>query len=92
MRLSREKIIHLSHVITDGLLDDEGAIFLKPGNDVRLEILRVINTEMAVDDQLDQRVRQKLGSYSRHIVEGSKEWDIMYSKLYEEELTKLGRK
>ena len=92
MRLSREKIIQLSHLITDGLLDDEGVIFLKPGNDVRLEILRVINKDMAVDDQIDVAVRHKLGSYSRHIMEGTREWDLMYHKFYEEELNKLGRK
>ena len=92
MRLSREKIIHLSNIINDALLDDEGVIFLKPGNDVRLEVFRVINTEMAMDDQIDERVRHKLDSYSRHIAEGSKEWEVMYRKIYEEELDKLGRK
>ena len=30
-----------------------------------------------------------LQSYSRKIVEGSREWDLMYSKTYEEELQKL---
>jgi hypothetical protein len=91
MRLGREKINQLSHLIIQGLLDTEGVSFLQPDNDVRLEVVRVITQEMMVDDQLDQKVREKLASYSRPILEGSREWEVMYRKLYEEELNRLGR-
>jgi len=91
MRLSREKIIHLSHVIIKGLIEEEAVDFLKPENDVRLEIVRVITEELMIDDKIDEVVRKKLASYSRPILEGSREWDIMYRKLYEEELNRLGR-
>ena len=91
MRLGREKINQLSHLIIQGLLDTEGVSFLQPDNDVRLEVVRVITQEMMVDDQLDQKVREKLDSYSRPILEGSREWEVMYRKLYEEELNRLGR-
>jgi hypothetical protein len=33
-------------------------------------------------------VRRTLASYSRKIVEGSREWDVMYQKLYDEEFAK----
>jgi len=33
-------------------------------------------------------VRQKLNSYSRPIPEGSREWDVMYQKFYDEEFDK----
>jgi len=33
-------------------------------------------------------VRRTLYSYARKIVEGSREWDVMYQKLYDEELAK----
>jgi hypothetical protein len=91
MRLSREKINQLSHLITQNLMSCDEIELLKPENDVRLEILRVITEELKVDDQIDRRVRDKLASYSRPILEGSREWDIMYRKLYEEELVRLGR-
>jgi hypothetical protein len=91
MRLGREKINQLSHLIIQGLLDTEGVSFLQPDNDVRLEVVRVITQELRVDDQLDQKVREKLDSYSRPILEGSREWEVMYRKLYEEELNRLGR-
>jgi hypothetical protein len=91
MRLSREKINQLSHLIVQELMNSEGIGLLQPENDVRLEVVRVITEELRIDDQLDQRVREKLTSYSRPIIEGSREWDIMYRKLYEEELNRLGR-
>ncbi len=92
MRLSREKINHLSHLIIRELVNCERVTLLQADNDVRLGVVRVITEEMKADDELDQRVRQKLTSYSRPILEGSREWDIMYRKLYEEELNRLGRR
>jgi hypothetical protein len=91
VRLSREKINHLSHLITRHLADDEAVTFLKEENDVRLDIMRVILSELEIDDQVDALVRKRLDSYSRKIAEGTQEWGIMYQKLYEEEMNKLGR-
>jgi hypothetical protein len=36
-------------------------------------------------------VRAKLASYSRGIVEGSSEWDVLYRKTFEEEMRKHGK-
>ena len=91
MRLSREKINQLSHLIIQELADSEEINLLQPDNDVRLDIVRVITEEIKVDDQVDKKVQEKLASYSRPILEGSREWEVMYRKLYEEELTRLGR-
>ncbi len=92
MQLSREKINQLSHLIVQALADQDGINLLHPDNDVRLEIVRVLTEEVMLEDQIEQTVKDKLASYSRTIIEGSREWDIMYRKLYEEELNRLGRK
>ena len=42
------------------------------------------------EDEIDDFVRKKIRSYSRMIAEGSREWDIMYDKLFEEEKAKRG--
>ncbi len=91
MRLNREKINQISHLIARRLADDEAVTFLKEENEVRLDIMRVILGELEIDDQLDDIVRKRLDSYSRKIGEGTQEWNIMYQKLYEEEMNKLGR-
>jgi len=86
--LSDDKVSHLSHVIL-GAVKKTPLIHLK--NDegkVLREIKRVLAAELAHEDEIDQKVRAKLGSYSRGIVEGSPEWDVLYRKTFEEELRK----
>jgi hypothetical protein len=43
---------------------------------------------LAQEEDIDQKVKAKLASYSRGIVEGSAEWDVLYRKAFEEETRK----
>jgi hypothetical protein len=52
------------------------------------EIKRVLGVELAQEQDIDRKVRAKLASYSRGIVEGSAEWDVLYRKTFEEETRK----
>ena len=47
----------------------------------------MIEGEMKADEQIDALVRRKLESQKRPIVEGSDEWEVLYRKYYEEEVT-----
>ena len=86
--LSDDKVSHLSHVIL-GAVKKTPLIHLKnEEGKVLREIKRVLAAELAREDEIDQKVRAKLGSYSRGIVEGSPEWDVLYRKTFEEELRK----
>jgi len=86
--LSDDKVSHLSHVIL-GAVKKTPLIHLKnEEGKVLREIKRVLAAELAHEDEIDQKVRAKLGSYSRGIVEGSPEWDVLYRKTFEEELRK----
>jgi hypothetical protein len=91
MRLGDEKINHLSHLILDGLLKRDIAVFL--GDEIKAikEIKRVITQELRIDEEIDGYVRAKLNSYSRRIPEGSPEWEIMYKKFFQEEMGKRMR-
>src|SRR5204863_104704 len=44
--------------------------------------------EMRSDEAIDALVRRKIESQKRPIVEGSDEWDVLYRKYYEEEVTR----
>ena len=88
MSLSREKINHLSLLVVKALQKAGGVKFLKPENDVRLQIVKTLTDELKIEEAVDIEVRRKLASYSRKIVEGNREWDVMYQKLYEEEMKK----
>ena len=88
MSLSREKINHLSQLLIQRLEALPGVTFRAPGNTIRLEIVRSFNEALKLEEAIDTAVRRTLNSYSRKIVEGSREWDVMYQKLYDEEFAK----
>jgi hypothetical protein len=88
MSLSREKINHLSQILMRELQKFPGVTLQAPTNTIRLEIVRAFNDALKLEAAIDAAVRRTLTSYSRQIVEGSREWDVMYQKLYEEELAK----
>jgi hypothetical protein len=85
LKLSREKILRLSHLILDRLNQDEDVEFFMEPQELRQEIVRLISEEMKADEAIDALVRRKIESQKRTIVEGSDEWDVLYRKYYEEE-------
>ncbi|HZR45305.1 MAG TPA: DUF507 family protein [Candidatus Manganitrophaceae bacterium] len=88
MILSEEKITHLSHLILQGLEKDPG-VQRSGGREALLRcIKRTIVQELRQDEAVDEIVRQKLASYSRKIIEGSPEWDVLYHKTFNEEMKK----
>ncbi|MXZ36211.1 MAG: DUF507 family protein [Acidobacteria bacterium] len=89
MRLSRDKINKLAHVVTDELVVHDEVEFVEDRNTIRLEIVRILNEEMKKEEGLDQEARRKIESQKKTVPEGSLEWDILYRKYYAEELKKL---
>ncbi|MGQ4807484.1 hypothetical protein NKDENANG_00836 [Candidatus Entotheonellaceae bacterium PAL068K] len=88
MSLSREKINHLSQLLVQGVEALSNVTLQAPTNAVRLEIVRSLQEALKLEGSIDAAVRRTLNSYSRRIVEGSREWDVMYQKLYDEEFAK----
>ena len=90
MRVTREKIIQLSHVVTAALAASPQVTFRQERNAVRLEVRQLLEGLFAIEARLDEAVRQKITSQKKAILEGSDEWDILYRKYYQEELKRLG--
>jgi hypothetical protein len=91
MMLSEDKISHLSHVILKGLTDRKLIETIEEDNKIRTEIKKTIVSELKVGEEIDSAVRKKLQSFSKKIVEGSPEWEILYKKYYKEQEIKRGR-
>jgi hypothetical protein len=85
VKLSREKVLHLSHLILGHLDRDDGVEYFDDPQEIRQTIVKIIMDEMKSDEAIDALVRRKLESQKRGIVEGSDEWDVLYRKYYEEE-------
>jgi hypothetical protein len=91
VRLSDDKISHISHVLLKGLIDKD--VIEKKAEDgkIRREIKRVIESELKKGEEIDEAVRRKLQSLSRKLIEGSPEWEVLYQKYYTEEEVRRGR-
>ena len=85
MKLSREKVIRLSHLIFNQLNQDEEVEFYADPQEIRQQIFKIISDEVKADEAIDAIVRRKIESQKRTIAEGSDEWDVLYRKYYEEE-------
>jgi hypothetical protein len=91
IRLSREKINFLARQILNQLFNNDDVEFLDEPNEIRLTIVKSIEEEMKLYDLIDKRAVEKIESQKKAIKEGSREWEILYRKYYNDEITKLGK-
>jgi hypothetical protein len=88
VKLSRERVLNISHLILGYLDRDDGVEYFDEPQEIRQTIVKIIMDEMRNDEAIDALVRRKLESQKRVIVEGSDEWDVLYRKYFEEEVAK----
>jgi uncharacterized protein len=86
MRLSEDRISHVSHLVLDMLMQDRHVDAIQPEERILREIKRTITDELKFDDEADTVVRTMIQSLSRKVPEGSREWEVLYQKYREEEL------
>ena len=86
-RLSENRISYLARLIIDGLWKEDFVEFPKEGRALA-ETKQVLHDFFHQEDRIDDTVRQKIQSLSRHVPPGSREWDILYRKYFEEEMRK----
>jgi hypothetical protein len=84
-RLSESRISHLARLVIDGIKKGDVGDFPSEGRALT-ETKRVLHEFFEREDHLDDIVRQKIQSLSRHIPPGSREWDVLYRKYLEEEM------
>ena len=87
MNLSEGRLSFLSHAILKAV----GTERLGRVRSERLflaEAKRVLTDSFSLDDRLDQLARARM---PKRVFPGSREWDVLYRRYYEEERRKLGR-
>ena len=90
-RLSREKINFLARQVLNSLFENDEVEFLFEPNEIRLSVVNSIEEELKLYDLIDKRAIDKIQSQKKAIEEGSREWEILYRKYYNEEISKLGK-
>ena len=88
MKLSREKVLHISHLVLRYMDGEDALEYFDEPQEIRQTIVQIIMGEMRADEMIDALVRRKIESQKRNIPEGSDEWDVLYRKYYEEELAR----
>ncbi len=90
MRLTREKIIRLSHQITEVLVSSDDVEFIEDRDTIRQQVVQILTATLQEEEKADMEVRKRITSQKREILEGSEEWDVLYRKYYSDELRRLG--
>lgn len=90
MRISRDKLNKLAHVVADTLAETDECDFLEDRNTIRQAARGILEKLLMEELRIDAAARQKIASQRKIIPEGSQEWDILYRKYYNDEVKKLG--
>jgi hypothetical protein len=75
----------------DYLFGNDQVEFLDDPNEIRLSIVKSIEEEIKLYNVIDKKAVEKIQSQKKAIEEGSREWEILYRKYYNEEISKLGK-
>jgi len=71
MRLSREKIIRLSHQITDVLVSSDEVEFVEDRDTIRQQVVQILTATLRDEEKADAEVRKRITSQKKEILEGS---------------------
>jgi hypothetical protein len=90
MRLSREKIVRISHQVTDLLVQSNDVEFVEDRDTIRQHIVQSITNVLREEEKMEVEVRKRITSQKKEIVEGSEEWDLLFRKYYSDEMRRMG--
>ncbi|AGH94807.1 DUF507 family protein [Pseudobdellovibrio exovorus] len=89
MILSEDRQYHLAHIVTDKVWGDDIVDF--SDDDLALKAAKIAIIAFVKEDmEIDKKAREKVASLKRNVVEGTREWEILYKKYYEEERNRYG--
>lgn len=90
MRLSREKIVRISHQIMELLVQSDDVEFVEDRDTIRQHMVQTMTNVLREEEKIEAEVRKRITSQKKEILEGSEEWDVLFRKYYAEELRRQG--
>ena len=85
-----DRFSDIAHKIMDFLYEEDFIHFEVNDNQVKNVIFNAINDFMKGFDEADSLAYEKIKSYKRKLIPGTEDYDIIFNRLYEEELIKKG--
>src|ERR1700747_1479014 len=90
MRLSREKIVRISHQLVDLLVQSNEVEFVEDRDTIRQHMVQTMTNVLKEEEKVELEVRKRITSQKKEILEGSEEWDVLFRKYYSDELRRMG--
>jgi uncharacterized protein len=90
MRLTREKVVRISHQLIDLLVQSNDVEFIEDRDTIRQQMVQTMTNVLKEEEKVELEVRKRITSQKKEILEGSEEWDVLFRKYYSEELRRMG--
>jgi hypothetical protein len=87
---NEERYSDISHKILDELYEEDLIHFDVTENRIKNIIYNSITTSIADGSEIQNAVMDKIRSYKKKYIPGTDEYEILYEKLYREEIQKRG--
>ncbi|STQ87185.1 DUF507 family protein [Helicobacter muridarum] len=85
-----ERYSQLAHKILDEFIEEKCIVCNVPENTVKNIMLQSVQDYMRFQEDAYDVVIAKLKNYNRKLIAGSDEYELVFARLYEEELAKRG--
>jgi len=86
----RERLNQIINRIMNLIMEDESVEIYEDPPVIRRRIREIVLGALKIEEEIEREVRKRIKKYSRDILEGSPEWNILWKRIYEDELKKRG--
>jgi hypothetical protein len=87
---NEDRFSDIAHKILDYLWEEDFIHYTVSDNQVKNVIFASIDEFLKGFEEADDAVFKKIKNYKRKLIPGTEEYDLVYQRLYEEELIKRG--
>jgi hypothetical protein len=85
-----DRFNHIAHEILDFLWEEDYIHYTVSDNQIKNIIFQSLDKFVQGFDEADSAVYEKLRNYKRKLIPGTEDYNLIYQRLYEEELLKRG--
>ncbi|WP_457601099.1 DUF507 family protein [Hydrogenivirga sp.] len=86
----RERMNQVANMIRDLIMEDETVEIYEDPPLIRKRVVEILREAVKQEEEIERNVRERIRQYSKNILEGTPEWNLLYRKIYEDELRQRG--
>jgi len=86
----RERMNQVANMIRDLIMEDESVEIYEDPPIIRKRVAEILRDAVREEEKIERAVRERIRKYSKNILEGTPEWNLLYKRIYEDELKQRG--